>query len=131
MTAVNTYKIVEDALCGIINSIFSDSVSCQKEFEPDKVACRAICIAAVRDALTDQNGLRTTTVVYKEMCAKRSDAISNASKFETYMNSIHGKTLQSGLDIHLELQYITMPIKTMVGSKVSYFYSASIKMVTN
>ena len=129
MTTINRVKEVEDFLCDFLTALFSDSVACKKEFDGSLSESRACSITDIAPSVDDQGVLRRYHAVYKEITKTRLASIEHINRIQAAF-PIFNRTTTNGLAISIELNYITAPIKIMVGTTKSYRLSANLRVTT-
>lgn len=124
----NVVNIIEDYLCDKCDEIFaSDSIVCDKVFNPEEPENRAAFIAQVLPTRSDQNAIGDYAAQILEHRIKRSECTADVEKIRKNFN-ICGDKLQNGLAIYVSIEYITMPNKIVVGTQNVYWLSANLKI---
>ena len=128
METIDTVELIEDYLCDKCDKIFTgDSIVCDKVYNPEEIVNRASFITSVLSATTDQNGIGEYRAQIIENREKRSQCTHDVELIRKNFTE-YGDTLANGLAIYVSLQYITMPIKIVVGTSSAYTVSANLNI---
>lgn len=122
-----TIETIENFLCDLSDSVFSDGIVCDKIYNPEQRENRSAFVNQVLPMQSDQNGITRCTAQLLENREKRSQCVHDVNLIRENFTKI-GYKLHDGLAIYIELQYITMPIKIMVDTQVAYTISANFNV---
>lgn len=123
----NVISSIEDYLCDLCDSVFSDGIVCDKVYNPEQQENRAAFVTQALPSPDDQNGIGTYTAQILQNRTKRSECIQDAELFRKNFIK-YGDDLQNELAIYISVQYITMPIKRIVGTSTTYTISVMLNI---
>ena len=126
--ATNRMKAIEDFMCDTLDELFSDSVKVQKEFDATK-ECRSIQMQATRRSPDDQHSMLKTTIDYSGLRFNRSDVLSDIDKIYKKF-PIYNTFVDNSFAISVVLVYITSPLRTTVGSRYGWTYTATFEITS-
>lgn len=123
------YKQIEDWLCDFIDRNFNDSIVCDKEFTGEAKESRAIFIESSEPGFDDQGTGAKYTIAFHSTVKKRSRAVKTVSMLESLF-PIYKAHIGNGLDISINMHYITPPLRTIIDSESVYLVSATLVALT-
>lgn len=127
---MNYVKIVEDYLCELCDDVFNDGIVCDKVFNPEDAVNRSAAVIQQINTHTDQDGMRRYSAQILENRKARSECIRDMEIIDENFRK-YGKKLDNGLVIHISIQYIMSPTKTVIGTQNAYNLSAMLNVSIN
>jgi hypothetical protein len=107
--------------------VFSDGIVCDKIYNQEQRENRAAFVNGVTPPQSDQYGIVKCTAQLLENREKRSQCVHDMDIIRENFTK-YGHKLQEGLAIYTSIQYITSPIRTVVGTQDVYTLSAVINI---
>lgn len=124
---MNIIEAVENFLCDTCDTIFNDGILCDKIYNAEQPVNRAAFVLQALPPETDQHGVTCCTAQIIENREKRSQCVQDMDIIRENFTK-YGHKLQEGLAIYTSIQYITSPIRTVVGTQDVYTLSAVINI---
>lgn len=118
---------IENYLCDLCDTIFNDGIVCDKAYNIEQRVNRAANVLGVYRAAGDQGAVHRVSAKITENRETRSQCVTDVDKIRQNIRKI-GVTIQNGLVIYIDVQYITMPIKIVVGTQTAYTISATLNI---
>ena len=120
-------KTIEDYLCNLCDSVFNDSITCDKSYSPEKRVNRAAYVDSANPNLADQNAVTICRAKVVENRETRAQCITDIQKVrENFVK--YGSSLGNGFAIFMDIDYITMPIKIVAGTQTAFTFTANLKI---
>ena len=120
-------KAIEDYLCNLCDSVFNDSITCDKLYNPEQRSNRAAYVDNTTATIADQNDVTVCHAKVVENRETRAQCISDIQKVrENFVK--YGSSLGNGFAIFMDIDYITMPIKIMAGTQTAFTFTANLKI---
>jgi hypothetical protein len=128
METIDVIDLIEDYLCDKCDEIFNgDSIACDKVYNPEEAITRSAYVTSVKSNTTDQFGVGEYAAQIIENREKRSQCTHDVELIRKNFTK-YGDVLANGLAIYITIQYITMPIKIVVGTSNVYTISANLNI---
>lgn len=124
---MNIIESVENFLCDTCDEAFKDGILCDKIYNAEQSVNRAAFVLQVLNPVTDQDGVTSCTAQIIENREKRSQCVQDMEIIRENFTK-YGYKLQDGLVIYSSIQYITSPLRTVVGTQDVYTISAVINI---
>jgi hypothetical protein len=118
---------IENYLCDLCDSVFNDGIICDKVYNIEQPSNRAVSVISVNALSGDQNSVKKMYAKFSENRETRALCVQDAEKILNNFTKI-GYKVSDTLAIYTDIQYITMPIKIVVGTKTVYTLSATISI---
>lgn len=122
-------KEIENDLCDIVDALFSDGIETTTELDVNKANARAAFIDRNDTSLDDQSGITRRKAKIQVIRDSRSKALDDSDKLESCFPT-YSKKFDSSLALSISRNYITSPIKMVVGSQTAYSISVDLTITS-
>lgn len=122
-------KDVETALMAIVDGTFNDGIETTVELDVNLRDARAAYLDNNRGDIPDQGGIVSRKAKVQVIRNTRTLALQDADKLEDRFPS-YAKKFDGSLALTISRNYITSPIKMVVGSQTAYSISVDLTITS-
>lgn len=122
-------KDVETVLMDIVDSIFNDGIETVAELDVNLRDTRAAYLDNSRGDIPDQGGIISRKAKVQVIRRTRTLALADSDKLEDCFPS-YAKKFDNSLALTISRNYITSPIKMVVGSQTAYSISVDLTITS-
>lgn len=120
---------IESDLCDIVDALFDDGILTITELDVNKQNTRAAYVDRNNNSLDDQSSINIRKAKVQVIRDTRTKALEDSDKLEGCFPT-YAKKFDSSLALTISRNYITSPIKMVVGSQTAYSISVDLTITS-